>query len=244
MRIRHFSLSATVFLAMLAQVTRGDVILSNFTDGFLSNTNTMLDSNFTSTAMGFTMTKTLPLQSAEVQLRALGGSSIAQASLSLYNDSGGSPGSLLFSFNPSTVTISGSAQQDLLFTPSSPQTLQSGTSYWLVLNRVSVVPTWTDKVAGDPGPVIPVGPGASHLGVKDFVSGSWIDASPGEYRIYQLASSVPEPSSMTLIAAVFMTYLFIYICRCLYTTMRRAHCRMLRESKPSPRGDGFSMCSV
>jgi hypothetical protein len=211
MRTRCFALPVAVFLAMLVQPSRGDVIISNFTSGFLSDENTVLGPGFTSTAMGFTMTQTLPLQSAEVQLRALGGSSFAEATLSLYNDAGGNPGSVLFNFDANPMTISGSLPQNLSFMPRSPFTLQSGLNYWLVLDRVAVAPTWTNKVAGDPGPIIPLGPAATHLGVKDLVSGDWIDASPGEYRMYQLTSSIPEPSPMTLIAVVFLLALSVYL---------------------------------
>jgi hypothetical protein len=205
MWIRCGSLLVAGFFATLAQPSRGDVIISDLTSGFLSNTNTVLGPDFTRTAMGFTMTKTLALQSAEVQLRALGGSSFAEAELSLYNDAGGNPGSVLFNFNSDPVTISGSLQQNLSFTPSTPFTLQSGTNYWLVLNRVAVAPTWTDKVAGDPGPVVPAGPSATHLGVRDLVSGGWVDAGSSGFRMYQL-NSVPEPSMQLLLATSLVLF--------------------------------------
>ena len=128
------------------------------------------------------------------------------ASLNLYSDNGGIPGSLL-----STLSSSGSYSSSLLeavFTASGV-TLEANTTYWLVLEASSGAFEWSWAATN-------TGSGSGYTGNSAYFDGSYWYGTSGVYP-YQMSvtadpagasSEAPEPTSFGLVMAALGIAMF------------------------------------
>jgi hypothetical protein len=130
-----------------------------------------------------------------------GGGGTTYATGSLWMGTGSGPAT--FVENLSTASVSGTTYT---FNDTSGATLIGGDTYWLVLTSTKKTFSWYTSTA------TPTGPGATYVAVgKGLLTGSGsspsisnYSASPGGVAGFEIdgtpASSVPEPSTLTLFA--------------------------------------------
>ncbi len=160
--------------------------------------------NFGSKALGFQMTSSFDVTSLTLRLNNLSGNTDAPT-VTIYTKSGNAPGTLVGSFtNPATFT--GATPSNYVFTPTSPFVLNSGSSYFIVVQQINTVGSdlgfnWQN---GSPT-ITPTGTGATPT-VARFGSGttsspSTITSTSTQFNWYQLDGTavIPEPSAAALL---------------------------------------------
>lgn len=148
-------------------------------------------------AQGFntgTSASSLTIQSISLGLATL--SESASATVSIYSNNSGSPGSLLFT--SSSVTVTGTTQVRYDF-PFSGANLTASTGYWVI---PSAGVQWFQVAASGGSPIAQNGSSYSSLGgiesdTSDIVPGDWA-VSSSRYSIS--VQAVPEPSTYALAA--------------------------------------------
>ncbi len=137
---------------MLSQTGLASVVISNL----VSNDGGSLPlSPNQAYAAGFTVTQPFSFTDATVRLNF--SSRASGVAVDIFSDAGGHPGSLLLTLTMTTFRIDG-IPLNYTFTGGSSLTLQTGSTYWLVVvNPTFSIVSWA---ANNP-PLTPTGPGAT-----------------------------------------------------------------------------------
>ena len=190
------ALATFVLLALgSAQARAGVVLFDNFGPGDSSQTNvgytistaTSLTGVDVTSGMSFTPSVTAPLGSIFAAIGLISGTN--QVTLDLMSDSGGSPGTILESFNASNqMGPFGSSNPPIMVTSTLHPVLQMGQQYWLVaFAHDSTWAAWNDNNTGDSGPV-----------TQSNDNGLTYNVFSGARGAFEVTSAVPEPSSLVL----------------------------------------------
>jgi hypothetical protein len=194
------------FLLVLAGNSQAAAIISNplvdeETPTFFGGTDER------SKAMGFTMDATaFTLDSVSLRLWFIS-SSTATPVVRLFSDSGGAPGLELLAFtNPVLPITHEDFPADYTFVPGIPFTLESGTSYWLVVHQEETESGNFGWMANDPN-TTPTGPFATHLGSLFSTTSAPSPPGSGDVsdidNIYAVNATevIPEPGTLMLLAS-------------------------------------------
>jgi PEP-CTERM motif len=200
-------LAALALLLGATGLARADVIISNL-PGNDAGSGTFINApaggnngggGQDSKAAGFTLPAGLAYSLTSAQLRLHFFDTASVPVVALYNDIGGNPGSLLFTFVDPPISV-GTATYT--FTPPGPFTLGPGTTYWLVASDAAVVADSFIWGESNP-PITPTGIATSAGYRFDFTPPPPHTDSDPVLDSYQInatpAATVPEPASLTLL---------------------------------------------
>ena len=168
-------------------------------------------------AEGFTMTQTMSLASVSVYLSEFSAGAGSNLALSIYSNSGGTPGTDLYDLS-TNVTVPGptSATPALeTFTGTGSFTLSVGTTYWLDLyatnpgSQTGTYVQWDGAFDSSFSQVNPAGTGATDIGqLRSVDAGNPPTGIPSTSELrtaFQLnGGSVPEPATFTLLSTALL----------------------------------------
>jgi hypothetical protein len=189
----------------VAGSARADIIISNLPGNDASGTwlnappgGANGGSSYDSKAAGFLLPPGGSFSLASAQLRLTFFDTASVPVISLYNDIGGNPGSLLFNFTNPPIGV---GTDTFTFLPPAPFHLLPGSAYWLVASNAATVAdsfVWRDN---DP-PITPTGIATSTGFRFDFTGPAPQDGGDtflDSFQVNANADPLPEPSTLALL---------------------------------------------
>lgn len=150
-------------------------------------------------ALSFTMNSSSSLGSMVLRLRDI--DPLAVINVQMMNDTGGiDPGTTVLA-NFTTPAFQGSGIFDYNFNPTTPFTLQSGTTYWLQVAYVSGTELGNTGWTASSPSLTPTGPLATYNGQRFSTNSgaSWTSSSIiNTFKLDSTILPVPEPSTYAL----------------------------------------------
>jgi hypothetical protein len=167
-------------------------------------------------AEGFTMTQSASLASVSVYLSQFSPAAGSNLALSIYSNSGGTPGTDLYDLS-TNVTVPGpqSGTPALeTFAGSGSFTLSAGTKYWLELyatnpsSQIGTSVQWDGAYDSGFNQVNPTGPDATDIGqLRSVGAGNPPTGTPSTSELrtaFQLNDPSPEPATLTLLSTALL----------------------------------------
>jgi hypothetical protein len=173
-------------------------------------------------AEGFTVTQTTTLTSADLYLSEFAPAAGSNLALSIYSNSGGTPGTDLYDLSTNVTGSSSGTATLATFSGSGSFTLNAGTTYWLDLyatNPTSPTGTsvqWNGALTSGFADVNPTGPGATDVGqLRSLGAGNPPSGTPStsERRTSFQLNGVPEPGTFTLAGSTLLAIGISYLRR-------------------------------